>query len=426
MRIVSIILAALMVMVSSAFADNYVYQVGSMSATGTGTGTITQNGANWADVTGDGNIVEQYNYKDAWHDANGGSITQTLTNGAQVNGEGNFVQQWNDGYAYTDSSAVNAVITQTDSNLAFVGQNYYSYGNDVYQWNHEEADIIGSTDQTIAQDLANIGTVDGDENTLNQNTNWAKAVSDYDYMSTISQSQTSLGTIDGWYNYMEQNNDAYANTYYSDFGSVDQAQTNIGQQYGDWNILSQLNDADANSYYGYDNNGDGFGNVVDQDQVNVAQMSWYGADNGVTQYNYANADQTYGGWDETSIQSQSNFADTYDIYNTATQNNYAYSDMNGNGGDFVIQTQGNLANIYDWTWNGVADQLNYAYAQTDAQYYDDSDVITQTENNIAEITGYWDPVESAYQTNYVNAVQGFDTSVDITQTATNMAQINGP
>jgi hypothetical protein len=268
--------------------------------------------------------------------------------------------------------------------------------------------------------------VDGDSNFLNQNTNFAKALSEYDWYSTISQSQGSLGQIDGYANTMVQNNDAYAHTYSSDYGIVDQAQTNIGQQNGYYNTLDQLNDADANSFYGYDNNGDGLGNVVYQDQVNDAMMSAWGSDNFVTQTNIANADQTYGGWDETSIQDQFNGADTYDIYNTATQTNLGYTNMDGNGGDFAIQNQANLALIYAYSWNGVADQLNYAYAQTDAQYYDDSDVITQTESNIAEITGYWDPVETAIQTNDLYAVQGYGTSVDIDQDASNLAQINGP
>jgi hypothetical protein len=448
-------------MVSAALADNTIYQSGSMSSRGGGTGVITQSQTNWADVSGDGNYIQQYNSGSAEHNANGGYITQTLSNFVDVDGFANWVWQQNDAYAYTDSSATNAVIEQTGSNLALIGQNYYSDGNTVSQYNHEEADIVGGDTQTINQNLANVGLVDGSYNTLNQNTNWADAYDEGSSKTTINQAQGSAGSIDGKNNYMYQSNLAYATMNYgsestiyqsqydtgfqygyenemldwndasasvwsSDHSSIDQYQSNYGDQYGDWNMLSQYNDADAAMSFGHDDTGDLVGNTIDQDQFSTAVMSAWGFANYVDQNNYANADQTYGGWDETSAQYQSNFADTYDLSNTAIQSNEGYTVMAGDWNDMASQTQTNVALINSYTWNGIADQYNYAYANTDPAWYDDSDVITQTESNMAYITGYWEPVETADQTNLLTAVQEAYSNADISQTASNLATINGP
>jgi hypothetical protein len=191
----------------------------------------------------------------------------------------------------------------------------------------------------------------------------------------------------------------------------------------------------ANGYLtaGNDNDASGIGNTINQEQYSTAVMSAWGEDNNVDQDNNADADMT-GGWDGTSNQYQSNFADTYDYWdNDAIQSNVGISLVTGDGADVVDQTQTNFAQIYktanpadSGTWNGNAIQSNYANAITDGKYYDDDDLITQTESNIALITGYWSPVETATQSNVENAVQGYGSSVDITQTASNLATINGP
>jgi len=443
------------------FADTYIFDSDSS--------TVDQNQANTAMQSGDLNTADQDNIADADIDPSTGAlIDQDQTNLGTQSGTSNLLDQGNNAYADFTSSTT-STIDQDQANTGIQS----GTSNQMYQDNNAVAAATDALNSLIDQDQSNFGNQNGVGNVLDQGSNAATANEIYDISTTIAQTQNNFadqiddsnyGVQDnlangyayygGWagtalidqdqsnallqhgyqpYYGTYASNDAYQYNYANanansagEQSSINQLQSNFGDQYGSDNLLDQDNLADGYMSPGVDADNSGIGNTINQEQSNAAVMSDRGATNNVDQDNNADADM-YGGWDGTSNQYQSNFADTFDFWdNVADQSNVGVSLVRGDGADVVTQTQANIAYINAYTWNGKAYQDNYANANTDSAYYDDDDLITQTESNIAFITGYWSPVEMADQDNILNAAQGYLSSVDITQTASNLATINGP
>ncbi len=394
------------------------------------TSAINQNQANNGIQSGDLNSMDQDNVADADIDPSTGvTINQDQANTGIQSGTSNYMDQDNNANADIHSST-STVIDQDQSNVG----NQNGIGNSLDQGSNAAVAVAtSSASLAIAQTQTNFADQLGNYN-YGQQDNLATGSGSFDTSVTIDQDQANTLLQDGYANSADQDNEAIANVLWSgDQSSINQLQSNFGDQYGDTNTLDQYSIANGYLTAGNDNDASGIGNTINQEQYSTAVMSAWGEDNNVDQDNNADADMT-GGWDGTSNQYQSNFADTYDYWdNDAIQSNVGISLVTGDGADVVDQTQTNFAQIYktanpadSGTWNGNAIQSNYANAITDGKYYDDDDLITQTESNIALITGYWSPVETATQSNVENAVQGYGSSVDITQTASNLATINGP
>lgn len=177
MRSLTVIMAVLLVLISSASAGNVVKQSINMA----GAGQVSQSAANAAVVSGNNNYITQ----GVSQAARGSQITQSGANAVVVVGNNNNIAQG------VNQRAQGSQITQSGANaLAVLGDNNYA--------NQQVAQ--GAYGQNIFQNGWNTGSITGNNNVLIQGMlNYAET-----HANSTNQTMSNTAYLTGSYNQVNQ------------------------------------------------------------------------------------------------------------------------------------------------------------------------------------------------------------------------------
>jgi hypothetical protein len=349
--------------------------------------------------------------------SNFNTIEQAISNNAIQNGTGNLAYQMDYAYANITDFDYNTITqSQRTSAVQDGSDNFVNQGwQGSTRSNFATALINGSCKTEINQRQVVRGYQYGSEHILNQATTADGYInnSGWEYLmisADIDQDQKLMATQGGSSNTLNQDsNTATAEIQDSSGAEIDQGQKSRGSQSGSGNTMNQENLARAKLHYAMDKDnwkpfpygvGDFKGNAIEQDQRNNGEQSLsnsndLGQSNDASSVNFDTNDPSHdnelmNGWDEHSVQIQSNDAREWGPKGTPTaliieQTNDADTVMLGAKDETKLIS----ANIAAWKgtnkYSKTVDQDIGIYSSSDPTRDTNTDVIEVTAKNIAQI-----------------------------------------